>query len=76
MLIDSSLNFGLEADLLSHKFGLRVFKTLSFLLMFVVVLLFSNLKKAKFFYTKVQVSPLRVSPGAVRTSRTLPSERH
>jgi len=50
-----------------------VFKRLSFLLMFVALIstCFPILKKnSKFFYTTVRVSPpLRVSPGAVRTSR-------
>ena len=49
----------------------RVFRRLSFLLMFVVLISTSVFQfKKSIFYIKFRVSPPNVSPGAVRTSRT------
>ena len=58
--------------MLSHT--VRVFKRLSFLQMFVIVISTSvfQFKKNPIFTLKTSsgVTPLRVSPGAVRTPRT------
>jgi len=54
-----------------HGWTVRVFKRLSFLLMFVVLTSTSVFQfKKSIFYIKFRVSPPNVSPGAVRTSRT------